>query len=394
MFKRSSGLRLVFTVLALATLSAVIAAACGGAEDEEVKDVAPAATQAPAVQVAPAATIAPVVQVATAAPAIAPTAAPVMEATAAAEGVTLAAVGVPAQVQAVLDDLGIELGQPGAYDGTPKYGGTVRLQGLEPKTFDIHKYISYRLRMTNGYTHLRIVRYDQGPGKSPSSYIPVPSVAESWDVQDGGKTIVFHLRKGVKWHNIAPVNGREMIASDFVFTFDRIQRIVAAARQQEWLDKTESWEAPDDYTLIMRNKEPVAAFLVFMAQTGMEVLAPEVEAACEDYSIPECSDIGAGPWMFESYNPGVSTTMVRHPDYWEQPYPYIDEVVQLFFSDPRAQDAAFRTGKVDLIGTDTCAISGERYRALSTSNPELLYPSFSDRLEQARNLDETGQAAI
>ena len=371
MFRRVINFRLLITVLALAALSAVMVAACGGADDEEAKEVAPAATQAP------------VVQAATAAPAVAATAAPVVAApTADPEGVTLAAVGVPAQVQAVLDELGLELGQPGVYDGTPKYGGTVRLQGLEPKTFDVHKYVSYRLRMTNGYTHLRIVRYDQGPGKSPSSYIPVPSVAESWDIEDGGKTIIFHLRKGVKWHDRAPVNGRDVVASDFVFTFDRIQRIEAAARQQEWLEKTESWEAPDDYTLIMRNREPVAAFLVFMAQTGMEVMAPEVEAACGDYGIPECSNIGAGPWMFDSYNPGVSTSMLRHPDYWEQPFPYIDEVVQLFFGDSRAQDAAFRTGKVDLIGTDTCAISGERFQALSTSNPELLYPSFADSLNK------------
>ena len=56
MYKRRSGLRLVFAVMALAALSAVMAAACGGAEDEEAKDVAPSATQA-------------VVQASTAAPA-------------------------------------------------------------------------------------------------------------------------------------------------------------------------------------------------------------------------------------------------------------------------------------------------------------------------------------
>ena len=393
MYRRSSGLRLLFTVLALAALSAVMAAACGGAEDEEAKDVAPSATQAPVVQAATAApamaataapvmaaTTAPLAQVATAAPAMAATAAPAMEATAA--PVALAGVGVPPQVQAVLDELGLDLGQPGAYDGTPKVGGTIRVRGLEPKTFDIHQYFSYRLRLTNGYTHLRLLRWDQGPGKSPTSYIPVPSVAESWDVQDGGKTVVFNLRKGVKWHDKAPVNGREVIASDFVFTFDRIQRIEAATRQREYLGKSESWEAPDDYTFIVHNETPVAAFLVSMAQAGLEVHAPEVEEACGDYGIPECSNIGTGPWMFNNYNPGVSTSMVRHPDYWEQPFPYIGEVVQLFFGDERAQDAAFRTGKVDLIGVETCAISGERFRALSTSNPELLYPSFADGLNK------------
>ena len=405
MSQRAFGLRLMFTVLALAALSAVMAVACAGEESaaqaapQQPVEAAPAAPAAPATGAAPAAQAAaapaapqqpaaaapadPAMAAAEAAPAMAgATAAPEAVARVAPEIVALAGVGVPPQVQAVLDELGLDLGQPGAYDGTPKVGGTIRVRGLEPKTFDIHQYFSYRLRLTNGYTHLRLLRWDQGPGKSPTSYIPVPSVAESWDVQDGGKTVVFNLRKGVKWHDKAPVNGREVIASDFVFTFDRIQRIEAATRQREYLGKSESWEAPDDYTFIVHNETPVAAFLVSMAQAGLEVHAPEVEEACGDYGIPECSNIGTGPWMFNNYNPGVSTSMVRHPDYWEQPFPYIGEVVQLFFGDERAQDAAFRTGKVDLIGVETCAISGERFRALSTSNPELLYPSFADGLNK------------
>ena len=406
MLKRSSGLRILFTVLTLAALSAVVAAACAGedsaaqqapqqpAEAAEAAPAAPAtgaASAAPAVaaadpsapqQPAEAAPADPAMAAAAAAPAMEATAAPEAVARVAPESVALTGVGVPPQVQAVLDELGLDLGQPGAYEGTPKVGGTIRVRGIEPKTFDVHQYFSYRLRLTMGYTHLRLLRHDQGPGKSPTSYIPVPSVAESWDIQDGGKTIVFNLRKGVKWHDIAPVNGRENIASDFVFAFDRIQRTDAATRLQEYLGKTESWEAPDDYTLIMRNSEPVASFLVFMAQVGLDALAPEVEEACGDYGIPECSYIGTGPWMFNSYTPGVSTSMVRHPDYWESPRPYIEEVVQLFFGDERAQDAAFRTGKVDLIGVETCAISGERFKALSSSNPEMLYPSFADGLNK------------
>jgi peptide/nickel transport system substrate-binding protein len=34
-------------------------------------------------------------------------------------------------------------------------------------------------------------------------------------------TYIFHLREGVKWHNKPPVNGRELVAEDVKFTFDR-----------------------------------------------------------------------------------------------------------------------------------------------------------------------------
>ena len=361
MVRGISDLRLLVTVMALVALAAVMAAACG-ADEEEAKKVAPTATQAP------------MVQAATAVP-VAPTAPP--EVLAGVESIAF-----PPAVLAVLADLGVELGQPGAADGPPKTGGTIRITGLEVKTFDQHLNNSYRLQLTNSYTHLRLLRYDQGPGKPPGNYDPVPALAESWDVQDGGKKIVFHLRKGVKWHNKAPVNGREVVAADWLWTWDRVSRIETAARQQDKLKDVESWSSTDDYTLIAVLKVPSAGFLSLITQPLMEVLAPEVEAACGDFSKPECADIGNGPWMFTTNVPGSSTSFNRHPDYWENPRPYIEEVVQIYFGDERAQDAAFRTGQVDLIGVDSCGISGERYRSLGASNPEMLYPSFPDNLNK------------
>ena len=393
---RWSGLRLVFTVLALAALSAVMAAACGGAEDEEAKDVAPAATQAPVVQ---AATAAPAMA-ATAAPVMAPTAAPVAQVATAEPAMEeeaellvediLASTELPAEVQAMLDELGVTMGMPDAATTQPKYGGTLTIQGLEPKLWDPALYQSYRMRMTNSYHLLRLLRFDQGPGKSPSAYNPIPSVAESWDIQDGGKTFVFHLRDGVKWQVAPPgvdfvppeLAGREVVASDWVFGYERALTMDTATRQQENFSHTISFEAPDNKTLVIKNDAVLAAFLNFLTGTLMEVQPPELLELCGDYTKPECSAVGNGTYMYNSYTPGVSTSHVRNPDFWEQPFPYIDEVVQIFFSDARAQDAAFRAGKLDIVGADTCAISGERYRALSTSNPEMLFPSFADSLNK------------
>ena len=52
-------------------------------------------------------------------------------------------------------------------------------------------------------------------------YRPVaPHVAERWEEPDD-TTVVFHLRRGVRWHNKPPLNGREFVADDVKFTFDR-----------------------------------------------------------------------------------------------------------------------------------------------------------------------------
>ena len=317
------------------------------------------------------ATAAPVVQVAT--PTVAPTAAPVA---------MPEIVALPAQVQAALNEAGVTLGQPGVATTQPKFRGTAFVFGIEPKTWDTHRYQSYRLRMTNSYIHQRLLRFQQGPDQSPTSFTAVPSVAESWEVGDGGLKVVFNLSKGVKYHDIGPVNGREVVASDVTFTLDRIWREQGSYRQREMTKFIDDWSAPDDYTLVFDMEQPVGALLQFMAKTTMEILPPEVEAKCGDYVQPECSAIGAGPWMFTGYEPGTSTTHARHPDYWDASLPYIDNVVQLFFGNERSEDAAFRTGKVDILGIDTCGISGVRYKSLIKANPTFIYPSFINTLDR------------
>jgi peptide/nickel transport system substrate-binding protein len=286
------------------------------------------------------------------------------------------------RVQMVLDELGISLSVPGPADTEPRYGGSVSLRMVEPTTWDVHKYNSYRIRIGNSYMTERLLRWDHGPGKPPASYTPIPALAESWDVMEGGTKFVFNLRDGVKFHNRDPVNGREFVASDVVWTLDRINREDQAVRQKEFLKQVVSYEAPDDDTVVMELSEPVAAFLHFMTYTLMEILPHEAEEKCGDFAIPECSAVGTGPFMFNELRPGVSVKFERNPDYWERPYPYLDEVVQLFFGDERSEDAAFRTGKVDLLGVETCGISGERYRAFTKSNPDMIYPSFADSLNR------------
>ena len=281
-------------------------------------------------------------------------------------------------IQQVLDDLGITVGVPGPADGPASYGGSITARGFESSSFDIHMFPQGQLQMALSFSHQGLLRWDQGPGKSPTTFTPVPGLAESWEVTDGGRTYMFKLRQGVKWHDISPVDGREVTAADFQFTFDRINRIDQAGVQRELLNKVTYHSTPDDSTVVFGLDQPVAAFLQFMANPTLVVLPPEVEAACEDYSLPECSAIGTGPFMFSSHTPGVSTTFERNPTFWERPFPYIDELIYLYFGDERSEDAAFRTGKLDLLGVETCGISGERFKNLNSSNPEMLYPSFVD----------------
>ena len=139
-----------------------------------------------------------------------------------------------------------------------KYGGTWRRLTLGPRD------ILLASRM--GYDPL--VRWDR------SAKNPAPNLAERWEILDGGRTYVFHLRKGLKWSD-----GHPLTSEDFRFVYE------------DWLCNKElspvfpSWlkiggeparlEAPDPTTVIFRFAEPYGIFLEMLAYQSMMLLAPK-----------------------------------------------------------------------------------------------------------------------
>ena len=98
-----------------------------------------------------------------------------------------------------------------------------------------------------------------------------PGLAESWDVSDGGKTIVFHLRKGVKFHSVKDFKPtRDFNADDVLFSFNRQWKPdnpyakVSGGKYDYFNDMDmpallESIEKKDDYTVVMKLKTPNVA---------------------------------------------------------------------------------------------------------------------------------------
>src|ERR1041385_4081868 len=97
-----------------------------------------------------------------------------------------------------------------AHAQTPKRGGVLRIAEREAPGLDPHLSISF---LTHSYVSLaysQLVRFPNGPEqKSPTDFSILPDLAEKWTVSKDGKTYTFNLRKGVRFHNKPPVNGRE-----------------------------------------------------------------------------------------------------------------------------------------------------------------------------------------
>src|SRR5512145_3307639 len=97
---------------------------------------------------------------------------------------------------------------------TPKRGGTLRF------TFQSDPVTGFDPQQTLSFVYSRLLKVKAGPSVKPMTYPIEADLAESW-TQPNETTYVFKLRKGVRWHNKPPVNGRELTAEDVKYTFDR-----------------------------------------------------------------------------------------------------------------------------------------------------------------------------
>src|SRR5262245_23190964 len=88
----------------------------------------------------------------------------------------------------------------GAAAGQPKRGGILRVRGFDPPHFDPHLTIAGFTQSTVGFVYSKLVRHKVGADITPGAFIIEPDLAERWEELDD-TTYVFHLRKGVKWHN-------------------------------------------------------------------------------------------------------------------------------------------------------------------------------------------------
>ena len=229
---------------------------------------------------------------------------------------------------------------------TPKRGGIFRIRGEDATTgFDPHLSANHHRIATNlSFTHSRLVKVRAGASVVPGTLPIEPDLAESW-IQPSDRTYVFKLRKGVRWHSKAPVNGRELTADDVKYTYERFLT-VKGNPSRSMLGLVEKIDALDRYTVRFALSEPFGWFLDYLATTVMWVVAPEAVERFGDLRRAEAC-IGTGPWMLERYEPNVRLTFVRNPNYFLPGLPYIDGIEVTIDEDPSSRLAAWLAGRYD-----------------------------------------------
>jgi len=229
---------------------------------------------------------------------------------------------------------------------TPKRGGTLSLRLWDPPHFDPHQTISYKTHIAYSFTHSRLLKHKAGPAVPPGTFPIEGDLAESWS-QPNETTYIFKLRKGVRWQNRPPVNGRELTAEDVVYSVERFRTLKGNANAY-MLSSLDKVEAIDKHTVKFTLKEPYVWFLDMIANShAVPIIAKECVEKFGDLKKPE-SMVGSGPWMFDSYRPNVGYTFVRNPGYFLSGLPYIERIEVSVDEDNASRMAAFIAGKYDM----------------------------------------------
>src|SRR3970040_993007 len=169
-----------------------------------------------------------------------------------------------------------------------------------------------------------------------------PSLAESWSVSKDGLVYEFVLRKGAKFHNGDPVT-----AEDVKFSFERYR----GASAQLMKGRVAEIETPDPRHVRFLLKEPWPDFLTFYGSaTGAGWIVPKkyVEKVGDDGY--KKAPIGAGPYKFVSFTPGVELVLEAFDQYWRKT-PGVKRLVFKVISDESTRLAALKRGELDVVSS-------------------------------------------
>jgi len=166
-----------------------------------------------------------------------------------------------------------------------------------------------------------------------------PSLAESWTATDDGLVYEFTLRKGATFHN-----GEAITAEDVKFSFERYR----GAEHTTMAERMASVEALTADRVRFNLKTPWPDFLTFYSSaTGAGWIVPKkyLEKVGDDGF--KKAPIGAGPFKFVSFTPGIELVLDAHEKYWRKP-PSVQRIVMRVIPDEATRLAALKRGEVDI----------------------------------------------
>jgi oligopeptide transport system substrate-binding protein len=190
------------------------------------------------------------------------------------------------------------------------------------------------------------------------SLVVKPSIASSWEIINNGKTYLFHLRNDVFFHDHEFFNegkGRKVIASDFVYSFNRLldAKVSSATSLLSNINTSSKpgFEAINDSTFAIHLEKPFTPFLGILTMKYFSVIPKEVvERTGEDF---RRNPVGTGPFQFKMWEEGSRLVFVKNKNYFEfegtDRLPYLDAVSVSFIKSKETSFLDFLQQNVDMV---------------------------------------------
>lgn len=200
-----------------------------------------------------------------------------------------------------------------------------------------------------------------------------PCIAKRWDISPDGLTYTFTLRDDIYFHKNElflgdketgdkeirqmPDSTRRVVASDFVYSFNRITDPSVVSPGAWIFQNVAGLETPNDTTFVIHLKEPFAPFLSMLGMAYCSVVPHEVvEHYGKEFRSHPC---GTGPFQFQYWKEGVKLVLRKNPLYFEfdtiaqslHRLPYLDAVAVTFIVDRQTVFLEFIKGNLDFMNS-------------------------------------------
>jgi peptide/nickel transport system substrate-binding protein len=224
----------------------------------------------------------------------------------------------------------------------------------------------------------------------PINFLP-PDYADGymltgWEMT-ASNVMTCHLRTDIYWQNIAPANGRQFVASDVVFHYNRLTGLGNGFTKDPWIgtgwNSLQSITAPDKYTVVFTYVPGTSPLSIEIQLTTVgggvnDFECPEAVAAYTTASSPAIIDwhkaVGTGAFILQDFVDASSVTFVKNPSYWghderwpQNQLPYLDKEKIIIVASTATAEAALRTGKIDGMG-----VSFADAALLKQTNPNII----------------------
>ena len=230
----------------------------------------------------------------------------------------------------------------------------------------------------------------------------LPSLAQSWEVSEDGRSYTFHLREGVSFSNGSPLT-----ASDVEYTFTRLLThpdscngdivdgiVGASALESGGSTRLEGFQVLSDLDFVITLEQPFEAFLACLSMPGASILDEETtEQAGDRFGMDPEWTIGTGSFVLWKWNPGEGMLLKANPDCW-QGAPHCEGLDLRFITDSKEIRRMFEAGEIDVLDLDEVGnaaeffLHGAKYQSRLFHVPRIgiTYIALNETIEPLNNV--------